>query len=400
MTQPVRIAAGTVFYSTETVLMEAMWNLVAQGVTDFFLLCHDSLPTTGDFAQFAGVANIRLAYKRTDPFLQGRMMTSLAEAAKRSGFDVFIPFDSDEFPASSADTSPLREQVEAWVSAGESAALAIDYRNYLLPNRVEEFSADKLRLANQTARPTKVKNYTNPSVGSSSVEIVSDTKIWVNLRLIPEYNRFSITEGSHALYIDGQLQKPIRAEGLRMGHLPYAGYQNLIKSKAHASRLQAAGFDKSVGALKYQLCGRDEATVLALWREKSWIEVDGKIRSANPELETEFSYGDDLERAADRIASAREATAKRKAPTQPASDFSKSDPEFLQLLLDIAIDSDTGFPSRASLVWQLRAAGAQRDMLQKLLAEKAPHLGVTAARRNRLQSLILKIAKRAFGGRT
>jgi hypothetical protein len=389
----VKVAAGCVFYRAETVLVESMWNLVAQGVTDFFLICHDAEPTTGQFEQFAGVANIRLAYKRTEPFLQGRMMTTLAEAAMRSGFDVFIPFDTDEFPANNIDAPPLLEQLQDWITRGYSAALAIDYRNYALPNSVEVFSGDKLRLANQTAKPSRVKHYTNPSVGGSSVEIVSDTKIWLNLRLIPDFNRFSITEGSHALYIDGVLQKPTRSTGIRMGHLPYASFKSLVDAKAHSRRLKAAGFDATVGAHKHEIPA-DADKVLELWRQKSWIEVDGQIRSATPGDPTQFAYGDDLERAAARIAAARGDHLKKGTSNPPTQDFSKSDLEFLQLLFDIAVDSDTGFASRASLVWQLRAAGGQRDILLRLLAEKAPHLGVAYAKRDRALGRLLRFTKK------
>ena len=386
----VRVAAGTVFYQTEQILVLAMWNLVSQGVTDFYLLCHDSEPTQGAFEQFDGVATIHLAYKRTPPFFQGRMMTLLAEAAKRDGFDVFIPFDSDEFAESIDENKGLLQQVSEWAESKASVALAVDYQNYLLPNSVQDFTGSDLARAVYAIKPEGSESSSNPSAEASGIRRGSDTKVWLNLSLIEGSNSFSITEGFHSVYVNGALQKPILATGLKMAHLPYQGYSQMVKNRAHSKRRLAAGFSTNMSKHKHAFSDNDETEMIRTWGERSWVEESGKVVFAVPRQGTVLSYDNAFERIAARLFAAQ--------AMQAASSGTKITVSLglTQHLVDIAVDSDTGFPARNSMVWQLRAAVAQREELEKLLQQHAPQLGVKYESRSKGRLAILKLARKVL----
>jgi hypothetical protein len=395
----IKIAAGTVFYRTEDILVPAMWNLIAQGIHDFYLIRHDQPDEQIDqlLQTFAGHARIRIVSKTTSPFLQGRMMSLLVAAAKADGFDAYIPFDSDEFLQNELGSATVQEQLAEWVSNSEEIALRIQFTDFVQHNSVENFSETDLLRAKYTGRASKTVAQPQPGqYRQLSLRLArpADFKVILNLRKLPSESDFFLTEGQHALYLQGQLNSGRLVTTLTIAHLPYRSRQNLFDRKLQANRRKVAGFGSNVSEHMQIHLEADNDLLEKQWNEISWIEGETGPEFADRNPAIEIVADDSLNRVYQRIADYRSSN----EPVPVSKDWiqSEANSRFEQRILDAALDSEIGFPSRNSLVLQIRELSSERELLLETLKRHAPDAAAAhfnrAKRASNLVRLISKLA--------
>ena len=117
-----KIAAGCIFYNSEDIILLTIENLIAQGISDFYLIDHGSSDFATDliFESLDGVANISIFKRESEKFLQGRMMTLLALLAKEDGFDAFVPFDADEFLDTTSPELGLTNEISQLINDNQN----------------------------------------------------------------------------------------------------------------------------------------------------------------------------------------------------------------------------------------------------------------------------------------
>jgi hypothetical protein len=142
----VKIAAGGVFKDSVDILAPVLAHLISQGIKDFYLVLHnehrevsrqviDALGTRANFTVF---------HHNSERFQQGPLTNLLLQMARNEGFDVFLPFDADEFFVSSDPSLTLGEAISSWVAGGEGEQLTAPMVNFLVPNDVEIFTGNVL----------------------------------------------------------------------------------------------------------------------------------------------------------------------------------------------------------------------------------------------------------------
>jgi hypothetical protein len=394
-----RVAAGTVFFESEDILRLAVWNLVAQGVEDFFFIIHNNVTDAAldILAEFDGHARIRLASKPTAPFLQGRMMSMLAEHARAEGFDVFIPFDSDEFFQPIDGAKPLLDQLTEWFSDDSVPALALAYTDHLQDTRVEEFTEEALASAKYAPVEKPEAKGALADDDISRFFLHSKQKVIVNLHALPSWGNYFIVEGSHKLEIDGAYPVMATSTGIHIAHVPYRSRENLFSRKTQAANRQAAGFG-ATAAGRLRIIGKADLDAMDLqWRRVTWkIGTDG-AELAEPNQRLRLVESNQIARCIERIDAAKAAkpSLTRETPAQRAA----ADAEFANRLFSYAVDAKVGFPhpdfvDRQILLQIIADLGYERDNLAALLKKHAPTLDIVQAA---APTLAQKLDKRIKG---
>lgn len=119
-------------------------HLVAQGITDFYIVDHRSQGSPRDlFArQIPREANVHWARKESPYFSQASTMTALAHLARQDGFEAFVPFDIDEFFTGNDNT--LLDEITTWLDGDSTRALRIPMVNFFQSRDVEQFTPQTL----------------------------------------------------------------------------------------------------------------------------------------------------------------------------------------------------------------------------------------------------------------
>jgi hypothetical protein len=391
-----KVAAGTVFFDSEEILRLAVWNLVAQGVEDFFFIIHDNV-TEAALAmveEFDGRARIRLASKPTAPFLQGRMMSMLAEFARSEGFDVFIPFDSDEFFQPIDGANPLLKQITDWFTDESVPAMALAYTDHLQDTTVDEFTEAALA----TARYMPVKNQdAKAAIAEDDISrffLHSKQKVIVNLNALPAWGNYFIVEGSHKLEVDGGFPILQKNEGIHIAHVPYRSKQNLFSRKIQAANRQAAGFGATSAQRLRIFDNLDHAAMELQWRRVSWEIGPNGVDFSEPNPRLKLAESDQINRCIARVEA--EKASEPKLARETPEDRAAADAEFANRLFCMAVDAKIGFPhpdfaDRHVLLQIIADLGYERDNLAALLKKHAPQLDLAKAAK---PSLGQKVHKR------
>lgn len=390
-----RVAAGSVFYNTSDILPSAIWNLVAQGITDFYFIHHDveSEGCCSSFDQFAGIASITVTHKSTAPFLQGRMFTLIMSAARQAGYEVFLPFDSDEFWQPKAGAAPLLEQILEFADS-DDLALAVEYVQLVQKNSVRDFEEANLGDALYRVVPKHLSFIPDPRISNHLGLSLNygEKKVLVNLKNLPEGNSFYLAEGSHHILVGDSIVDARRSEDLEIGHLGQRSENALSKRYFHKQRRLAGGFSGLTGFHISHFTEGPGGDFKDKWDQTSWVEGDAGIQLVTAHPDIELAETDVAVRALARIQKVRREPAKvSREPLMTAN-------QFKQMLFDFAVDLPYGFPSTNSLIWQIRAVSAERDALADVVYRKLPEhrelVEKSVDRRLGLIGLIERILKR------
>ena len=396
-----KIAAGSVFYNSEDILRFAMWNLVAQGVTNFYFIIHNEVTDEARaiLKEFEGFATIRLASKPSAPFLQGRMMTLLAEAARIDGFDYFIPFDSDEFFHPVDDAKPFALELETYFERTQAPALALKYVDHLQPTNVETFDETKLETACYTPAPSgAVDGPVEDNNDISNFFLHHKQKMVVNLGVLPEFGRYAIVEGSHKIEIDGLYPHLEISDSVRIAHVPYRSRAKLFSRKQNAARRAAAGWGQLTAGRLQIISKADEQELDNQWRRVSWQQTPQGVSLVidNPRLILQESV--QMNNAKTRIDAAMAATPAQ--PVESAEQRAAADQALVGRLFYLAVDLSLGFPRtdfpERQIMQQIIAnLGHERDNLAALLRKHAPQVDISLATKLTLAQKVRSKAKQA-----
>jgi len=231
----VRIVAGGVVKDASDILPTVIANFIANEITDFFLVLHQSNESQSrDLVETFGERASFTIYHFEDPiFRQAALTNMMIQLAHARGFDVFVPFDCDEFfvPRDSALT--LSEVLSDWVRGNDSEQLLIPVLNFALPRDTEDFSADVLRRVTHRMEPP-------PGVpdDKTNVRILKWRKSIPRISGIPDAEFVNVLSGSHgSLRVTDNLKPRNRnAESpLVILHLPWRSRSATI-SPAHPTR--------------------------------------------------------------------------------------------------------------------------------------------------------------------
>jgi hypothetical protein len=176
-----RIAAGGIFKWSGEIVAPVIAHLISQGITDFYLVLHcdhDEVEMELE-RSFGSRANLTIVRHNHAAFRQAAATNMLMSMAREEGFDVFIPFDADEFYLPEDETRILRDVIEEWVDSDNGEQLIVELSNFLVPGDTEFFRARTLgRMPYRVAVKPKVK------------------KEQLNLRLLSQYKSISRMSGS------------------------------------------------------------------------------------------------------------------------------------------------------------------------------------------------------------
>jgi len=120
--------------------------MIGQGITDFFLALHNENREVSErfVESFRGRANLTLIHHNNPRYMQAAVTNVILSMARSEGFDVFLPFDADEFFVPREPNHNLREVISDWVSSGNGEQMIVPMVNYLAPSDVEDFRASTL----------------------------------------------------------------------------------------------------------------------------------------------------------------------------------------------------------------------------------------------------------------
>jgi ribosomal protein S21 len=231
----VRIVAGGVVKDASDILPTVIANFIANEITDFFLVFHQSNESQSrDLVETFGERARFMIYHFDDSmFRQAALTNMMIQLAHARGFDVFIPFDCDEFfvPRDSALT--LSEVLSDWVRGNDSEQLLIPVLNFALPSDTEDFSAGVLRRVTHRMEPP-------PGVpdDKTNVRIQKWSKSIPRISGIPGAEFVNVLSGSHgSMRVTDNLRprKNDTESPLVILHLPWRSRSATI-SPAHPTR--------------------------------------------------------------------------------------------------------------------------------------------------------------------
>ena len=112
----VRIAACGVARGASDILPAVIAHLIGQGITDFYLVLHNEALSVSEnlVGAFSTRANLTIIHHDHPAFNHGAISNMLLAQARRDGFDVHLPFDSDEFYVSTDARFTLAKAIEQW----------------------------------------------------------------------------------------------------------------------------------------------------------------------------------------------------------------------------------------------------------------------------------------------
>jgi hypothetical protein len=391
-----KIAAGSVFFNSEDILPLSIENLVSHGVVDFYLFDHKSTENvvSNILDKLGNRASFHIVKKVSEPFLQGRMMSLLALSALEDGFDLFIPFDADEFLDLDSYESNLIKVLEKEFEHN-SPAILVPERDYIQNSMVEVFSETNLQ---HIKFATKVEEVSEDLLkdfvlkGGTSLARSKSHKSIINLKKVQENPNFAIAEGSH--FIGGIKRKELSvAEDLIIRHIPFRSKSALQLKAVDGERRDKAGFKKDVGFHSRKLAYRSQDFLNDYWLLNSYTEVglDGQVEfeSELVSLVADSSFSHVYE----RILKSRQVAETVITQKYVAATEAENKLHNLQILA-LAIDSPIGFPEFESLKAENEHL---RDIRKHLEAEivgvREEHDKLAIVLNNILRSTSWKITK-------
>lgn len=321
------------------------------GVTDFFLVNHKSTDDTEDILikKYSNMANLQVFKKKSEPFLQGRIMTILALAAKKNGFDIFIPFDSDEFYDLVNPNSNLTKALEPKLF-GNGTFLKIPEIDYVQHQSVKNFSElnfSTIKFRAQVISDSDEKLKKHILNGGSALARYPSHKIIVNLNSINDFYNFSITEGSH--HIANQSEANVAtSQELVIRHIPFRSRESLELKKNLGERRRSAGFSPEVGFQNRRLAESDSINLDEYWRKNSYIDSDGEVSTTDKSGYLQLLRDDGIITIHKRIITFRE-NINKKSSLFKEEIAAPHYPSIQDEIFSVAVDSRAGFPDLETL---------------------------------------------------
>ena len=336
-----KVAAGCIFYNSEDIISLTIENLITHGVTDFFLINHASDDNALELIQHKlnGRASIRIINKESKPFLQGRMMSLLAIAAKKEDFNIFIPFDSDEF-IDTYDSDNDFKNILLEFSKSQATHNKVPIIDYVQKVTIMDFVEESLENVRYRAEVKFNENWHKKEYilsGGTGLVSAGSFKVIINLDAIDNFGLFQIQEGNHELILGYENFAPIN-ERLVIRHLPFRSMNRTKLRAIQGSRRRIAGFSNEIGFQNQQLELKNEAQLSEYWLRNSWESKNGKVNLAIPsefvDIIEDFSL-------AKRLESIREA---RETHRTNSDYFIEILDSRFQNFFENAIDLMVGFP--------------------------------------------------------
>jgi hypothetical protein len=384
-----RIVAGCTFHDSWDVLPYTLEHLVGQGITDLWLIDDGSARDRSSALRraFAGRATLRIVRKRGTAVYRERMQSLLADVARREGFDIFVPFDHDEFLDVTGDAVDVHTELTTWFNAGSGLELLVPVEHYLQHASVHSFGAEALeqcRYRVPRGLPTLRFDAKPVPGGGNQLGVHEGHKAILKLRQMPSSETLSIADENHRVMIGRELlaQPAKRSEKLVIRHLPFRSRASLNGrvQDVRRRRLQSlpAASPLRIGLLE----DVDEALLDGVWAANSWSE-DSEGGTSIPTSPLTSIVEDVrlvalLRAAGDRIADLH--------PRAVDSGFEVPDEleEFAAALLAAAVDSSVGLEVSHETVERVdvaapagsaaglaSASGSAEAELQRILATRS-----------------------------
>jgi hypothetical protein len=191
----VKIAGGGVFKDSADIVAPVIAHMIGEGITDFFLVLHNESRVTSErlVESFRGRANLTVIHHNHPNFMQAAVTNVILSMARRAGFDVFLPFDADEFFVSSNPDRNLREVISDWVASGNGEQMIVPMVNYLVPHDVEVFRARTLE-----RMPYRVELTPGSNRLLASPRLRPHRKSVVRLSGVPFAHQIRVVAGNHS----------------------------------------------------------------------------------------------------------------------------------------------------------------------------------------------------------
>lgn len=191
----VRIAAGGIFKDSADIVAPVVAHMIGQGITDFFIVLHNENRDVSEklVESFRGRANVTVIHHNNPRYMQAAVTNVILSMARREGFDVFLPFDADEFFMSLDPKMTLHEVISDWVTSGNGEQMIVPMVNYLAPNDVEVFRARTLE-----RMPYRVELSPSADHLLVSARLRRQFKTIVRLSGVPFAQLIWIVAGSHS----------------------------------------------------------------------------------------------------------------------------------------------------------------------------------------------------------
>jgi len=353
-----KIAAGCVFSDSWEILPAAIANLVSLGVEDFYLIDHMSVRNHGSElrSMFSDYARINLARKISTPFLQGRMMSILAELARRDGFDYFVPFDSDEFLDAHVSCGHAASSIGNLISRegiGEEHGLLMPLVQYVQSVEVQKFTVSSLFSARFIVENTRMGDglwRKFLSDGGTPLLRPANPKIILNLNRLDDGQFYVVTEGNHSIQIGGpNQQNPIivRSENVCLRHLPYHSQAGLVTKQNLGRRRRDAGFNATIGVQNQNLAELSDSGLKRYWKRVSY-QKDETLATGVVGTKIPLIQDSGLASVLERIQSLGiDLDALGQVESRDADVLENCEnSRFKEQILSVSIDSPAGFPSQ------------------------------------------------------
>ena len=142
----VRIAAAGAARGASDILPAVIAHHIGQGITDFYLVLHNEDLSVSEniVAAFGTRANFTIIHHEHPDFDHGAISNMLLAQARREGFDVYLPFDSDEFYVSTDSRFSLSEAIERWFVHETTEQIHVPNKNFVAPRSLDEFTTRSL----------------------------------------------------------------------------------------------------------------------------------------------------------------------------------------------------------------------------------------------------------------
>jgi hypothetical protein len=203
-------------------------------------------------------------------------MNLLAKMAQAEGFDVFIPFDSDEFWGADDLDKALSAEIEMWWNRSSSTTLKVIEVDYVMDTSVESFSATdlakaKFRALSHQVDPEKAKvsikggdTYFSRSPSHKSIIRLRNTQ--------GNPTNLNLNEGNHDAVGENAIAD--FSHSLVIRHLPFRSREATLRRAEQGRRRIAAGFPESIGWQNQMISQMDHDEKNDFWLNNSISEDD------------------------------------------------------------------------------------------------------------------------------
>ncbi len=238
-----RIAAGGTFKWAGEILAPVIAHLISQGITDFYLALHADHPGVEAELEraFGQRANLTIVRHGNVAFRQAAITNMLLNMAREEGFDVFVPFDADEFYVPVDASRTLADVLNDWVVSGNGEQMLVPMPNFLAPRDTKYFRARTLG-----RMPYRVSLHEGVSQEEITVRLFTHKKSISRISDSSQARLTFITSGNHRTLRAGeQLSAYTPAQGevvpIKICHVPFPSWNMTVNPSLAGRAKRAAG---------------------------------------------------------------------------------------------------------------------------------------------------------------